>query len=108
MEYKVCILAAGTGSRMGKFTKVFNKALIPLKGKPAICHIINKFSIDTSIVIAVGYKKDTIIEYLTYNYPERNLKFISVDKWSGEGSGPGYSLLCCKDYFNNRDICWRV
>ena len=68
MDFKVCIIAAGIGSRIGSFTKVFNKALLPLNGKPAICYIIEKFPNEIPIVIAVGYKKETIIEYLKYNY----------------------------------------
>ena len=48
-NFKVCILAAGIGSRMGSFTNVFNKALLPINGKPAICHIIDKFPDDISI-----------------------------------------------------------
>ena len=97
MTYKVCILAAGIGSRMGNFTKVFNKALLPINGKPAICHIVEKFSEEIEIVIAVGYKKETVVEYLTHNYPKRNFKFVVVDNWNGKGSGPGLSLLCCKE-----------
>jgi len=101
MDYKVCILAAGAGSRMGDFTKVFNKALLPLGGKPAICHIIEKFPDNIDIVIAVGYKKETVIEYLKHNYPNRKLKFVVVDNWNDMGSGPGYSLLCCKEYLQS-------
>jgi len=100
LKYKVCILAAGIGSRMGGFTKEFNKALLPINGKPVICHIIEKFSEEVPIVIAVGYKKNTIIEYLTHNYLNRKFKFVVVDNFSGVGSGPGYSLLCCKEHLN--------
>ncbi len=97
-NFKVCILAAGIGSRMGSFTNVFNKALLPINGKPAICHIIDKFPEGIDIVIAVGYKKETIVEYLTHSYQNRKFKFVFVDNWTGAGSGPGYSLLCCKEH----------
>lgn len=97
VSYKVCILAAGKGSRMGGFCNTFNKALLPMHGKPAICHIIDKFQIDIEIVIALGYKKDTIMVFLDYNYPNRKITYVEVDNWEGPGSGPGYSLLCCKD-----------
>jgi len=96
-NYKVCILAAGIGSRMQEFTKSFNKSLLPVQGKPAICHIVEKFNESTEIVIAVGYKKETVIDYLTTAYPKRKLTFIEVDKFSGPGTGPGYSLLQCKE-----------
>lgn len=97
-NYKVCILAAGIGSRMEKFTKTFNKALIPLRGKPAICHIIEKFPNYIEIVIPVGYKKETVIDYLKHAYPDRKITFIEVDKYTGRGAGPGYSLLQCKNH----------
>ena len=98
MNYKVCILAAGKGSRMSNFTKVFNKGLLPINGKPAICHIIEKFPDEITFVIAVGYKKDSIVGYLSHNYVNRKFIFVVVDNWDGQGSGPGYSLLCCKKH----------
>lgn len=97
-EYKVVILAAGTGSRMKDFTKTFNKVLIPIQGKPTICHIIEKFLKDIEIVIAVGYKKESVMDYLSIAYPERKITFVEVDNFDKQGSGPGYSLLCCKNY----------
>jgi choline kinase len=97
-NYKVCILAAGIGSRMSSFTKTLNKALIPVQGKPVICHIIEKFSEDIEIVIATGYKKETIIDFLESAYPTRKITFVAVDNYDGKGSGPGYSLLCCKSH----------
>jgi NDP-sugar pyrophosphorylase family protein len=96
--FKVCILAAGIGGRMSGFSEVLNKALIPVNGKPAICHIIEKFSNDTEIIIATGYKKETIECYLNSAYPKRKITFKEVDKYEGPGTGPGYSLLQCKDY----------
>lgn len=97
MDYKVCILAAGVGSRMGGFSEHLNKVLIPIKGKPTICHIIEYFPESVEIVIAVGYKKEALVKYLETAYPKRKLTFVSVDPFQGEGSGPGYSLYCCKD-----------
>lgn len=100
-DYKVCILAAGVGGRMGDFTKYFNKALIPVNGKPAICHIIEKVPEGVEIVIAVGYKKEEVISYLKSAYPKRKFIFVDVGKYEGEGSGPGYSLLQCKNYLQS-------
>src|SRR3989344_6547546 len=97
-NYKVCILAAGIGSRMESFTRSFNKALIPVHGKPAICHIIEKFPEEVEIVIAVGYMKESLIDYLNTAYPNRKLTFAEVDKYTGTGTGPGYSLLQCKSH----------
>ncbi len=96
MHYKVVILAGGIGSRMGKFSKYYNKALIPVGGKPAICHILEKFPEDIEVIISINYKKDDLKTYLNYAYPQRKLTFIE-DKPSPEGfKGPGYGLLQCE------------
>lgn len=97
-NYKVVIPAAGAGSRMAGFSEQFNKVLIPVKGKPVIGHIIEKFPESVEIVIAVGYKKEGVVEYLRNAYPERKLTFVDVGKFEGSGSGPGYSLLQCKEH----------
>jgi 3-deoxy-D-manno-octulosonate 8-phosphate phosphatase KdsC-like HAD superfamily phosphatase/dTDP-glucose pyrophosphorylase/galactose mutarotase-like enzyme len=94
--YKVCILAAGVGSRMGHFTRTFNKALIPIEGKPTICHIIEKFHESVEIIVAIGYKGEQIKDYLITSYPHRKISFIEIENYDGVGSGPGKSLLQCK------------
>ena len=98
-NFKVCILAAGQGSR--SFSPEINKALLPLDGKAIISQIIDKFKQDQKFVIALGYKSDQIVQYLKHSYPKRNFEFIYVDKYFGPGSGPGYSLLCCEKKLKN-------
>ena len=39
-NYKVCILAAGVGSRVGDVTQNINKALLPINFKAVISYII--------------------------------------------------------------------
>ena len=97
-NYKVCIVAGGMGTRMGEFSKFYNKVLIPIQGKPTICHIIEKFPEDVEIILSVNYKKDDLKTYLTYAYPNRKFTFIE-DTPSPEGlKGPGYGLLQCKEH----------
>jgi NDP-sugar pyrophosphorylase family protein len=98
MEYKACILAAGKGTRMAGFCELFNKVLIPIQGKPTICHIIEKFPEEIEIVIAVGYLKEQLINFLKTAYPNRKLVFVDVGKYEGPGTGPGYSLLQCREH----------
>lgn len=98
MDYKVCILAAGVGSRMGSITDYINKALLPVNFKAVISYIIEKFPEDVEIVIAVGHKKETIKDYLCLAHPERKFTFVEIDNYLGPGTGPGYSLLQCKSY----------
>ena len=94
---KFCILAAGKGTRNTSISGL-HKALLPLENKPVLSHIIEKLDSDVDIVIAVGYKSDQIKSYIAAVHSDRNVQFVDVDNYDGVGSGPGYSLLCCKDY----------
>ncbi len=95
-NYKVCILAGGIGSRMESFTRHFNKAMLPLQGKPVISHIIEKIPENIETVVAIGYMGDSLREYVRTAYPNRRFSFIEVDRYIGSGTGPGYGLLKCK------------
>ena len=96
-KYKACILAAGVGKKMGSLSEGINIALLPVNFKASISYAVEKFPKDIEIVVAVGHKKETVINYLTLAHPERNFTFVEVDKYMGPGSGPGYSLLQCRE-----------
>lgn len=93
---QVCILTAGSGTRMGMYGKFLNKALVPLADKAVISHIIEKFPEDSEFVIAVGYKAEQIKAYLHLAHPRLKFSFVEVKNYNGPGSGPGHSILCCK------------
>ena len=90
----VCILTAGIGSRMGPFSSVINKSLLPIYETSIISHIIICFPKNTNFVIALGYKGEQVKNYLELMHCEINFKFIEVDNFDGNGSGPAYSLMC--------------
>jgi CTP:phosphocholine cytidylyltransferase-like protein len=100
MKYKVCILAAGIGSRMKPFTEHINKSLLPVNFKAVISHIIEKFDTNIEIVVAVGHLKETVIDYLDCAHKDRKFTIVEVDRFTGKGSGPGYSLMQCRDHLN--------
>jgi GTP:adenosylcobinamide-phosphate guanylyltransferase len=95
-NFKFCILAAGKGTRNND-VKGLHKALLPLENKPIISHIIDKLDKKIEIVMAVGYKSEQIKSYLNEVYSDRKITYVDVDNYDKQGSGPGYSLLCCKD-----------
>lgn len=97
VDYKVLISSAGIGSRVENYSNNFNKAMIPVGRKPAICYIIDKIPKNIEIIVTVGYKKDYLIQFLNLVYANRKIKFIEVDKFTGEGAGLGYSILKAKD-----------
>lgn len=100
MNYKVCILTAGVGGRMGGLSDHINKGILPVNFKAVLSHIIEKFPEEIEIVIAVGHKKETVQDYLAIAHPERKIIFVEIDKYVGHGTGPGYSLLQCRRYLN--------
>ena len=108
----VCMLTAGKGSRMGGIGRTLNKALLPIDGMATISHIINKFPPRTEFVIGLGYLGHQVRQYLQIAHADRKFKFVQVDKFEGLGSGPGYSLLCCREllkkpfYFVSCDTLW--
>lgn len=97
MMYKVVIPSAGLGSRLKNLSKHVNKSLVTVGYKPVISHIIEKFPMDIEIIIPVGYKKNTVIDYLNFAHPDRNIIIVDVDKYEGAGSGLGLSLLKCEN-----------
>jgi NDP-sugar pyrophosphorylase family protein len=98
MNYKVVIPTAGLGSRLKNISKHINKALVTIANRPAICFIIEKFPENVEIVIPLGYKKETVKDFLLLAYPNRKFTFVEVDPYEGEGSGLGLTLLTCKEH----------
>jgi len=100
MSYKVFIPTAGLGSRLHKATKHINKSLITVDFKPAISHIIDKFSKKCEFVIALGYKGDLVKDYLSLSHPQSKIIFKKIKKFKGPSSGLGHTLLECKHLLN--------
>lgn len=94
----VCLLTAGKGTRMGALGEKLNKALFTINGKAIITHIIERFPSNAEFVIGVGHLGEQVRQYLQIAHPTRKFTFVDVDNYDGPGSGPGYSLLCCRSY----------
>ncbi|MDC3391603.1 NTP transferase domain-containing protein [Candidatus Thioglobus sp.] len=99
-NFKLCILAAGKGTR-NRSINGLHKALYPLENKAVISHIIECVPMDTEIIIAIGYKSEQVKTYIKHIFPQRDIKFIDVDNYDGPGSGPGLSLLKCKKHLQS-------
>ena len=97
---KVCILAAGKGSR-NHSAKFSNKALLPVFNRAAISLIMDTFPDDTNFIIAVGHNSVMIKDYLELAEFKRNIQICYVDNYDKEGSGPGLSLLSCKEHLQS-------
>ena len=95
-EHKVLITTSGIGSRLGELTDFINKSLVRVGDKPAISHIIEYYDEETEYVITLGHFGIYVKEFLIMAYPERNFTFVEVNKFKGEGSSLGYSILQAK------------
>lgn len=97
-NYRVCIPAAGLGTRLAGLTSTLCKPLVTLSHKPIITRIIEQFPEEAEFVIAIGYKGELLKEFLLFAYPNRKFHFCNVENYCGPGSGLGLSLLACKEY----------
>ena len=102
----VVIPSAGTGSRLGDFTKNYNKAMCSLGPKPVISYIIEHFTKEDEIIILLGYKGDLLKQVIKACYPDWNIKFVEVDIFEGPRSGLGYSLSRAYDLLQKPFIFW--
>ena len=96
--YKLVIPTAGIGSRIGPYTKFKNKALVSVGLKPAIIKVMENFDDASEIIILTGYEAETLKDVILAFYPDKNIRFIHVDNYSGEGSGLGHTLNQAREY----------
>jgi NDP-sugar pyrophosphorylase family protein/mannose-6-phosphate isomerase-like protein (cupin superfamily) len=94
----VLILAAGLGTRLKGLTKNVNKGMIPVANKAIISHIIDKFPKEYDFVVTLGYKGEELKQYCSLAYPDHKFTFVEIENYDGEGSGPGYSAIQCKEH----------
>ena len=99
-KYKLCILAAGKGTRNTSIDSL-HKSLLPLENKAVISHIIKSVPNTVEIVIAVGYKSEQVKSYVKHVFPRRDITFVDIKNFDGPGSGPGLSLLSCKEHLQS-------
>ncbi|MBF0109785.1 MAG: NTP transferase domain-containing protein [Magnetococcales bacterium] len=93
----VCILAAGQGKRMGPMGEVVHKGLLPLGNRAVLSHIIRALGEHLTYVVAVAPGSGEIIhDYLALAHPSLNLEIVTVQQYTGPGSGPGQSLYECR------------
>ena len=94
----VLILAAGYGRRMGPFSRMVNKGLVPYNNKPLISHIIEKFDTNTKFVIACGHLGQQIKDYVGTVHADKNVKFVNIPDYSEGNTGPATTIQHCAEY----------
>jgi len=95
----VLILAAGYGRRMGTFSRMVPKALVPYDNKPLISHIMAKFDATTTkFVIACGHMGQLIKDYVTEVHKEKNIVFVDIENYAEGNTGPATTIQTCADH----------
>lgn len=98
---KAIILAAGMGSRLGRYTKDNTKAMVEVNGKKLIenlLDILNECGV-YEVIIVVGYKKEKLIAFLGETYKDIKIKYIVNEKYNNTNNI--YSLYLAKKEFND-------
>tara|TARA_R110000868_G_scaffold2821_2_gene19532 strand:+ start:1479 stop:3023 length:1545 start_codon:yes stop_codon:yes gene_type:complete len=96
--YKVLITTSGLGSRLGNLTKFTNKSLVRVGDKPIITHIIESYPKDNEFVVTLGHYGSHVKQYLSLAHSDRNIEFVEVDNYVGNGSSLLYSISLCEDH----------
>ncbi|MHA1411250.1 MAG: nucleotidyltransferase family protein [Promethearchaeota archaeon] len=91
---KAVILCAGKGLRMKPYTTKFQKAMLPINGKPLLEYIIRglKLAGIKEFVLVIGYKKEQVVKYFGDGTKfEIDIEYVEQEKLNGTG---GALLIC--------------
>ena len=99
------MLAAGKGSRLGKYTKNNTKCMLDINGKTlleraidALCEAnIKKF------ILVLGYKKDNVKKFIKEKGLDKKIDIVYVDNDIYYKTNNIYSLYLAKNYLINDD-----
>lgn len=94
----VLILAAGYGRRMGQFSRMIPKALVPYDNKPLVSHIMSKFDQGTKFVIACGHMGQLIKDYVSEVHADKNVVFVDIDNYAEGDTGPATTIQMCQEH----------
>jgi len=91
------ILAAGTGSRLGEYTRENTKCMLEINGKKIIDYVLevlNTVGIE-KLVLVVGYKKENLITHVGKKYKNIEIEYIENPIYYKTNNI--YSLFLAKD-----------
>jgi len=82
MDVPVVIMAGGKGTRLGPFTKILPKPLVPIDEKPIIEHIIKHFTDVgcTNFYMTLNYKGRILKAYFEELQPDYGIHFVEEEE----------------------------
>ncbi|MCI0450217.1 MAG: phosphocholine cytidylyltransferase family protein [Chlorobi bacterium] len=98
------ILAAGLSKRLRPITDYAPKCLLKVGGKTLLEMTINNILKNglNEFVVVTGYREDMIKGFVSKNYPELSIKYITNRDY--ENNNNSYSLWMTKDYITGACI----
>ena len=81
------ILAGGLGTRLRSAVADLPKCMAPVNGKPFLSFIITYLKNEgiENFIFSLGYKSETVINYVDKEYPDLHKKYVVEDKQLGTG-----------------------
>ena len=99
------MLAAGKGSRLGKYTKNNTKCMLEVNGKTLLERTIDSLleaNIDKFIIV-LGYKKENVINFIKEKELDKKINITYVYNDIYDTTNNIYSLYLAKEYLKNDD-----
>lgn len=99
------MLAAGKGSRLGRYTKDNTKCMLEVNGKTLLERCIDalKEANINKLVLVLGYKKDNVINYIKDKGLDKKIEIEYVFNEDYDITNNIYSLFLAKDIFKKED-----
>lgn len=99
------MLAAGKGSRLGKYTKDNTKCMLEINGKTLLERTIDalcKANIK-KIILVLGYKKNNVKQFIKDKKLDKKIEIIYIDNDMYESTNNIYSLYLARNYLIEDD-----
>lgn len=89
VDNPVVIMAGGMGTRLDPFTKILPKPLIPLRDKPIVENIMDRFYENgfSRFILIVNYKKEMIKAYFGEKILPYHIAFVEEQEFYGTAGG---------------------
>lgn len=103
---KAIMLAAGMGSRLGKYTKNNTKCMLEVQGKTLLeraIEALNESGVN-ELILVLGYKKENVKKYIEEKKLNKKINITYIDNDIYDKTNNIYSLYLAKEYLANDDI----
>lgn len=97
MVREAVILAGGLGTRLRSVIHELPKVMAPVNGKPFLHYLLVELEAQgvREITLAVGYLKESIMEWCAHRYPELTIRYAVEDAPLGTGGAIANALGQC-------------